>query len=193
MALARQALVWQLMMAVMMVPTAWPWVRAARRLAPAGSLAPGVSFGVGYFAAWAPFSLLLAGLQLGLARQLAWSPAWRSGVLLAAGLYQFLPLKRACLRHCRNPLTAFLGRWDNRPTALARLGGEHGLVCLGCCWALMATALVLGMMNWLWMAVLAAAVFAEQTLPRAAWVRPVLGAGLLAAGGLASFHSSWWH
>ncbi|HVA62975.1 MAG TPA: DUF2182 domain-containing protein [Terriglobales bacterium] len=175
------AALWQAMMTAMMAPTAYPWLRAAGRIGGGGRGAPAVAFGAGYFVAWLPFSLALAAAQMGLATRLA-SPDWRGGLLLVAGLYQFAPLKRACLRHCRNPLGSLLERWAG-PQPLWRLGAKHGLVCLGCCWALMATALALGMANLAWMAALAAATFAEQTLPKTAWVRPVLGAGLVVAGG----------
>ncbi|HUX67324.1 MAG TPA: DUF2182 domain-containing protein [Terriglobales bacterium] len=176
------AAAWQTMMALMMAPTAWPWLRAARTLGQGASAAPAAEFGLGYLAAWLPFSLGLAGAQMALAARLA-TPDWRGGLLLAAGLYQFAPLKRACLRHCRNPLGALLQRWEAGPQRLWRLGAEHGLVCLGCCWALMATALGVGMANLAWMAALAAATFAEQALPRTGWLRPALGLGLAAAGG----------
>ena len=176
------AALWQAMMTLMMAPTAYPWLRAAGRIGGGEVGAPAASFGLGYFVAWVPFSLALAAAQMGLASRLA-TPDWRGGLLLAAGLYQFMPLKRACLRHCRNPLGSLLERWESGPPALWRMGAEHGLVCLGCCWALMATALGVGMANVAWMAALAAATFAEQTLPRTAWLRTALGVGLVAAGG----------
>ncbi len=197
------AAAWQAMMALMMAPTAWPWLRAARTLdwrgpqraygarpafqPPRWGRAPAAEFGLGYLAAWLPFSLGLAGAQMALAAQLA-TPDWRGGLLLAAGLYQFAPLKRACLRHCRNPLGALLQRWEAGPPPLWRLGAEHGRVCLGSCWALMATALAVGMANLAWMAALAAATFAEQALPRTGWLRPALGLGLAAAGGALLWH-----
>lgn len=181
-ALLGQALIWQTMMVVMMAPTAYPWLRAARVVAPAGSAMPATVFGAGYFVAWLPFSLALAALQLDLARGWPMPPVWQGGVLMAAGLYQFAPLKRACLRHCRNPLSYLLGHWEGGGDTAFRLGINHGLVCLGCCWALMATALAVGMMNLLWMAALALAVFAEQVLPATRWLRPALGAALLLGG-----------
>lgn len=173
------AALWQAMMVAMMAPTAYPWLRAAARMG-GGERAPALHFGAGYFAAWVPFSLLLAGAQLALAARLT-TTAWLGGLLLAAGLYQFAPLKRACLRHCRNPMGAWLARWPAPP--LWRLGAEHGWFCLGCCWALMATALGAGMSNWAWMALLAALTFAEQTLPHTGWLRPLLGMGFILAGG----------
>lgn len=178
------ALAWQAMMTVMMAPTAYPWLRAAARLAPEGAASPlpAVDFGAGYFLAWMPFSLTLAAVQFALGQRLNDSAAWQGSLLLAAGLYQFVPLKRACLRHCRHPLSFLTQRWEGGPPSLVVLGARHGLVCLGCCWALMATALAVGMENLLWMLVLALAVFAEQTLDGGAWLRPTLGLALAAIG-----------
>jgi predicted metal-binding membrane protein len=170
------AAVWQLMMTVMMAPTALPWLRAARQFSPAETVWAGTQFASGYFLSWLPFSAALAVAQLALAATL--SPATRALILLGAGVYQFLPIKSACLRHCRNPVTQFLGQWDNGPRSLVRMGLDHGLICLGCCWALMATALALGMMNYAWMLTLALVTFAEQTLPEADWLRPTLGGAL---------------
>ncbi|HXR98725.1 MAG TPA: DUF2182 domain-containing protein [Terriglobales bacterium] len=173
------AAVWQVMMTVMMAPTAVPWLRAARRFAPAGTAAAGTRFASGYFVAWLPFSAALAAAQLGLGSAL--SAHTRALILLGAGVYQFLPVKSACLRHCRNPMTQFLGQWDKGPRSLLRLGLDHGVICLGCCWALMATALALGMMNYAWMLVLALVTFAEQTLPGTDWLRPIMGGALCLA------------
>lgn len=178
---AAAALMWQAMMLVMMAPAAYPWLRAARLTAPAGTRYPATGFGAGYAAAWLPFSALLAALQLDLAHALPAAPREQALCLFAAGVYQFTPLKQACLRHCRHPLSFLLARWENGAASTFRLGVRHGWFCLGCCWALMALALVLGAMNLLWMAALAAVVFVEQALPRAAWVRTGLGLALVAA------------
>ena len=103
-------------------------------------------------------------------------------VFLAAGLYQFAPLKRACLTHCRSPIGFFLTRWRNGPAAGFRIGLEHGIHCLGCCWALMATALAVGVMNLWWMAALAAIALVEQVAPHGDTFRRPLGVALIAAG-----------
>lgn len=173
---------WQAMMTAMMAPVAWPWLRAAQRLAPAGTRLPAGRFALGYFTAWAPFSLLLAAAQLSAGGRLAGHRGAEAALLLGAGAWQLAPWKRACLRHCRNPLGFLLA--GGAGGSLTRLGARHGIVCLGCCWALMATALGVGMMNLLWMAALAAATFAEQVLPGGARLRPLLGAALLVAGGV---------
>lgn len=172
---------WQTMMLAMMVPVVWPWLRAVRQVAGPAALLPQARFATGYALAWLPFSLLLALIPLGMAMRLG--PRAGAAVLLLAALYQFAPLKRACLRHCRNPLTELLLRWRGRGVSLLGLGARHGLVCVACCWALMATMLALGMMNVWWMLALAAAVFAEQVLPWGGRLRPLLGVGLVLAAG----------
>src|SRR5206468_284506 len=99
--------------------------------------------------------------------------AWLSGshtlprsvgalVLIGAGLFQFTAIKYACLRHCRNPLTYFLRRWRNGPPSGFRVGLEHGVFCVGCCWALMATTFAVGVMSVAWMVGLAAVSALEQ-------------------------------
>jgi predicted metal-binding membrane protein len=187
------AAMWLVMMALMMAPTAWPWVRAFDRLTPreagmsrrVGSI---IAFSSGYMTAWAVYAAAAALIQAGLIRLAAFDPIHgleprlASGVLLTAGLFQFAPLKRACLEHCRNPLSYFLRRWRNGPVGGYRMGLGHGLFCVGCCWALMATCLAVGAMSVWWMAALTAAVFAEQVVPHGEWLRAPLGLGLIAAG-----------
>jgi predicted metal-binding membrane protein len=108
---------------------------------------------------------------------------WLGAVIfLVAGLYQFAPLKRACLTHCRTPLGYFLTRWRNGPMGAVRMGLHHGLFCVGCCWALMATAFAVGVMNAWWMAALSVLALVEQVAPRGQAVRRVLGAAFLVAG-----------
>ena len=146
-------------------------------------------FCAGYLAIWFLFSLLATLGQWLLERALLLTPMMESaspvlsGVLLvAAGLYQFAPLKRACLTHCRSPIGFFLTRWRNGPAAGFRIGLEHGIHCLGCCWALMATALAVGVMNLWWMAALAAIALVEQVAPHGDTFRRPLGVALIAAG-----------
>jgi predicted metal-binding membrane protein len=184
---------WVVMMAVMMAPAVWPWVRAfeqfSRREEGAASriLSTG-AFATGYLAAWSIYAVGAALLQATLLttrvldRSHALVPGLGPAVLLLAGLFQFAPLKRACLVHCRSPLSFFLGRWRNGPTGGLSLGFAHGLYCVGCCWALMATTLSLGVMNLWWMAALTIVVFVEQAAPRGDLIRTPLGAGLIVAG-----------
>ena len=102
-------------------------------------------------------------------------------VLIAAGLFQFAPARRACLTHCRNPLTHLLARWRGGVSGF-RIGLAHGAHCVGCCWALMATAFAVGVMNLWWMAALAAIAAIEQTAPHGDRVGGAFGLALAGWG-----------
>jgi predicted metal-binding membrane protein len=105
------------------------------------------------------------------------SPVFGGGLLIAAGLYQFTPLKHACLRHCRSPVDFVLNRWRDGTAGALRMGVEHGLYCLGCCWVAMALLFVFGVMNLLWIAALAILVLLEKAVPGGP--RIARGAGVL--------------
>ena len=184
---------WALMMVAMMLPSASPMILLYARFARArfGKRAEAgiVAFGLAYILVWSGFAALAALLQAVLvaggqveAMELRLGDAWiGGGLLIAAGLYQLTPLKDSCLENCRSPLT-FLSR-GIRPgvRGALRLGVEHGLYCLGCCWALMLLLFVGGVMDLAWIAALALLVAAEKLLP---WrqVRLALAAALVAAG-----------
>jgi predicted metal-binding membrane protein len=174
---------WMAMMALMMAPTVAPWVFTYYRvLAPHDArtrrLPSAALFALGYLVAWAIFAIAAALLQLAID-----TPARFTGpVLVGAGLFQLSPMKQACLSHCRNPVTYLLMRWHDGPSLGLRLGFLHGLYCLGCCWALMLTALVMGVMNLAWMAALAIVTFVEQVMPWGSRLRVPLGLVLIAFG-----------
>lgn len=192
---------WFGMMAAMMLPVSVPWVRVLISLSGGASRQPrpaaggevagwwarirlGMLFLAGYLSVWLLFSLAAAAVQFWLAERaaLAGGSPLAGAALVGAGLYQLSPIKAACVRHCRNPLTWFLTRWRDGPRGALGMGWGHGLWCLGCCWALMALALVLGVMNLLWMAALAAVVFIENVAPGGAVVGRVAGVGLVVWG-----------
>jgi predicted metal-binding membrane protein len=184
-------LMWMGMMAAMMAPTAWPWVRGFHRFhaGPSRARAIGTAqFVLGYLAVWGAYALAVTALQLILAAIGTVDPmsgmrssAAAAPVLALAGLYQLTPLKRACLTHCRTPFGYFLTRWRSGGPAAFGIGFHHGLYCLGCCWALMATTVAVGMMNMWWMAALAIVTFIEQAVPFGDHLRRPLGLALLAA------------
>ena len=195
------ALMWFGMMAAMMLPVSVPWVRVLATLGDRGGRASREAFGgevagrwlrlrsgalflAGYLSVWLLFSLAAAAVQLGTAAvvPLGRDTPLAGFFLVGAGLYQLSPVKAACLRHCRNPLTYFLTRWRDGPRGALGMGWGHGLYCLGCCWALMALALVLGVMNLLWMAVLAAVVCVENLAPGGAVIGRIAGVGLVVWG-----------
>jgi predicted metal-binding membrane protein len=103
-------------------------------------------------------------------------------LLIAAGIFQLTPLKRACLATCRSPLSFVMTSWREGRVGAFTMGIRHGLYCLGCCWALMALLFVAGVMNLLWVATLAIAVLVEKVIPRGEIVGRVAGAVLVLAG-----------
>ena len=180
----------------MMLPSAAPMILTfatvnARRRARAQPWVPTALFVAGYVLAWGGFSIAATLAQWGLESVALVSPMAMSvtsarlgGVLfLAAGLYQLTPLKHACLIACRSPFDFVVNRWRDGAAGALRMGLEHGLSCLGCCWILMALLFAVGVMNLLWVAVLAAVVLIEKLFPLGVWMARI-GGVLLAAYGI---------
>ncbi len=188
-------LMWVVMMVAMMLPSAAPMLLtfaavARNRRAAARPYVPVSVFAAGYLAIWSIFSLAAALGQWLLHRAALLSPmmvsasVWLAGgLLLVAGVFQFTPLKRSCLSHCRAPLEFIMTRWREGGRGAFAMGIEHGAYCAGCCWALMALLFVLGVMNILWIALLTIIVALEKILPRTKWFSVALGLALLAWGG----------
>lgn len=185
------ALAWVLMIAAMMLPTTYPLLALFRRIVAARPDARRLTGLVvaGFFAAWFAFGVLAhaadALLQWGVLRAPALaSHGWVVGavVLAAAGAFQFSALKYRCLEQCHTPFSFIMQRWHGRaPRREAwRIGVDHGLFCIGCCWALMLLMFVVGTGNLGWMLVLAAVMAAEKNLPWGRRLRAPLGMGLLA-------------
>lgn len=187
---------WWIMMIAMMVPSAAPTVllyAALTRKSARTTGAPRLTsvFLSGYLVVWAGFSILATAAQWLLELNGYVSPMMMvlvsntlaGVVLLAAGIYQFTPLKDACLDHCRSPLAFLIG--SHRPGAggAFRMGLEHGTFCLGCCWFLMALLFVGGIMNLYWIAGLAIYVAVEKLAPSGRTVGRIAGVAM-AAGGL---------
>ncbi len=168
---------WSIMMVGMMLPAASPTIllygTLVRKNGERGTLLPAVwVFTSGYLIVWAFFSLAISVLQL-LLQQLALvtpmmvsaKPELSAVILVCAGAYQISPLKQACLRKCRNPMEFFITRWRPDTLGAFRMGVEHGTYCVGCCWMLMVLLFVAGVMNLLWVALIAGFVLAEKVLP----------------------------
>jgi len=189
-------LMWSVMMAAMMLPSAAPMILLYARIA-AGRQGSGAAaltgvFALGYLAIWTIFSLAAVALQYLLQRLALLSPMMETssvalaGVLLvAAGAYQWLPIKQACLRHCRSPLDFVLSHWRAGMAGAFRMGVQHGMLCLGCCWALMLLLFVGGVMNLAWIAGLALLVLAEKLAPAGHWIGRAAGV-VLAGWGVAT-------
>jgi predicted metal-binding membrane protein len=176
---------WFAMSLAMMLPAAAPMLSAYLDIAGAAQekrieIVSPYLLAAGYASVWMVFSLTAAALQI--AVPAVGSPHLAGVLFLVAGVYQFSPLKQACLNKCRDPMATFLAQWTIEPSGILRLGISQGLYCLGCCWALMALAFIAGLMNVIWMAGLAILMLLEKTLPRNGPVMYGTGAGLIAAG-----------
>jgi predicted metal-binding membrane protein len=181
--------IWMVMMAAMMVPSAIPTIALHGRLSRARSFLPSLLFAAGYLAVWsatgvAAFVTATIGGRVA-GGLLTWDEAgrWVAGAtVVAAAIYQLTPLKDACLTRCRNPLTFLLGSWRPGAAGAFRMGSTSGLWCTGCCWALMAALFALGVMSVRWMALVAAVVAVEKTLPWRALASWGIAGLLLAIG-----------
>jgi predicted metal-binding membrane protein len=141
---------WAVMMVAMMVPSATPMLLAfaaitRSRRAQGRPFVPLWVFLAGYLVLWTAFSLAATLAQWGLhslalisPMMVGTSPLLGSLLLIAAGVYQWTPLKQACLRHCRSPLQFLLTCWQDGTAGAFLMGLRHGAYCLGCCWLLMA-------------------------------------------------------
>src|SRR5919201_791688 len=169
---------WVTMMAAMMLPSVAPMVllyahvSRERHKQGRAPFIPTWVFLAGYLAAWAAYGLLAYGVFRLVTRVdpgfLAWDeagPYVAGGAIAAAGLYQLTPLKELCLRHCRGPMHFILHGWHEGRIGALRMGAEHGLYCVGCCWGLMVILFTLGVMSLFWMAAVAGIIFTEKVLP----------------------------
>ena len=187
---------WAVMMIGMMAPSAAPvilmYARVGREGKTAGKpLAATGWFATGYFLAWAGYSLAATFVQWVLEREALLDARMASAnmllgatVLIAAGIYQWTPIKYACLSHCQTPLRFLMthGGFRSNVRGCLQLGFLHGTYCVGCCWVLMALLFVVGIMNVLWIAVLALLVLLEKLTPWGRWVARIAGAACVAAG-----------
>jgi predicted metal-binding membrane protein len=193
--LALAVAMWAAMMVAMMLPTAAPMVLTfvtvnRRRQAEHGAAAiPTGLFTLGYLLVWGGFSVVAALGQWGLRAAavlaedaLTIAPALGGGVLAAAGLYQLTPLKYACLARCQSPLGFIMSEWREGRRGALVMGLRHGLLCLGCCWVLMALLFVGGAMNLAWVAAISVFVLVEKVVPAGRLVSWASGAALILWG-----------
>ena len=122
--------------------------------------------------------------RLAPAARATWAPLALGATLVAAGLYQFTPLKRVCLSHCRSPLSFVMRHWRSGRLGALRMGIVHGAYCLGCCWALFAVLVAAGVMSLAWMLLLTLVVFVEKVLPLGRRVSASIGIVLTILGAL---------
>ena len=187
-------LIWVVMMAAMMFPSVWPVVMiyaAVVRTRGRGSIP---LFLVGYLLAWESFGVLAylgyvgAGVAMESVKPLAERlPLLTGAVVIAAGLYQLTPLKRACLAHCQGPVEYLASHWRAGAGGALRMGLGHGAYCLGCCWGLMLALFALGVMDLRWMATVSAVIAVEKLGPRHRIVPAAVGIGLVLLGLVLAF------
>ncbi|MGH7628804.1 MAG: DUF2182 domain-containing protein [Gemmatimonadales bacterium] len=191
--LAGLFIMWAVMMAAMMVPPATPvfllFLAVMRRRHGSAPARATAAFVGGYLAAWTGFSALAAAAQVALHSAallspdtLRATPPVAGALLVAAGVWQWTPMKRACLSHCRSPLYFLTTSWREGIGGAFAMGARHGLWCLGCCWLLMALLFVAGVMNLLWLAGLSALVLMEKVAPQGMRLGRAWGVLLVVAG-----------
>jgi predicted metal-binding membrane protein len=185
---------WAVMMAAMMLPSASPLLllygaSLRRRSGAETELSRVYAMAAGYLLVWVLFSAVATGLQRVLSALLLLTPMMEAagpeaaaGLLLLAGVYQLTPLKRACLGACRSPLSFLTARWRAGAGGAVRMGVEHGLSCLGCCWALMLLLFAGGVMNLYVIAALTVLVLVEKIAPFGMQSSRVTGVVLIALG-----------
>ncbi len=187
-------LMWAIMMAAMMLPTAAPMILAYTRMQASdrsrgASWWPVAAFSGGYVIAWAGFSMAAAVLQAGLTSLAFMSPMMMKitvplagGTLIIAGLYQFSSLKQSCLRQCRTPMSFLMTQWREGTWGALGMGWRHGLFCVGCCWALMGLLFVVGVMNTAWIIAITIYVLIEKIVPGSEILSKLVGAAMIGLG-----------
>jgi predicted metal-binding membrane protein len=188
--------VWMAMMVAMMFPTAAPMILTfatvqQRKQRSGKPYVPTWVFISTYLAVWMSFGAVAYLAALG-AAELAENSMWvmdnaaRIGgaVLVLAGLYQLSPLKDLCLSKCRTPMAFILTSWRDGYGGAVRMGLEHGLYCLGCCWLFFVIVFPLGMLNVAILAVIVLLIFAEKSLPFGHRATQLAAAALVAYGTL---------
>jgi predicted metal-binding membrane protein len=185
---------WTVMMAAMMLPAMTPMVltfAAAQARRTRNMAIPTWIFVAGYLLVWLTTGVLVyivvqAGssvvAHLSSAERERWAPLVLGAVLIGAGLYQFTPLKRTCLAHCRSPLAFVALHWRDGCTGALRMGLRHGIYCLGCCWALFTVLVAAGVMSIAWMLLLTLVVAIEKLLPLGRHASVTIGIVLIVLG-----------
>lgn len=185
---------WGGMMTAMMLPSATPMItlyggvrRNAAQTDQKGI--PTALFALVYLAVWLAFGVpvytasvvvdVAANSNTAVAGLLPYALAL---VLLAAGAYQFSPLKWVCLRVCQSPLGFLMGHWRSGYLGTLKMALEHAAYCVGCCWALMVVLVAAGAMALHWVLLIAALVFAEKVVPHGGWTARIVGGALLLLG-----------
>ncbi|MGE0736635.1 MAG: DUF2182 domain-containing protein [Alphaproteobacteria bacterium] len=192
--LALTFLMWAIMMVGMMVPSAAPMIlfyaAIVRKNAERGTVLPAVwVFTSGYLLVWTAFSIFAVALQVLFeelriaSSMMVVTDKWLGGsILIVAGIYQWSKIKEACLAKCQSPIQFITMHWREGRLGALRMGAAHGIFCLGCCWALMLLLFVGGVMNLLWVALVAGIVLIEKISRHGKLVGRIADVALAAAG-----------
>ncbi|MBI3454838.1 MAG: DUF2182 domain-containing protein [Candidatus Rokubacteria bacterium] len=183
---------WTLMSVAMMLPSSLPLATVFHTMTRDSPVLLAL-LAAGYLSVWTLFGLgaylgdtglhALVDVSPWLAARAELIPA---SLLIAVGLFQFSPLKYACLQQCRSPIGFVIHHWSggSRTLRAFTLGVRHGLYCVGCCWALMLLMFAAGGIQLGWMLVLGAIMFVEKAVAWGRWITAPVGA-ILALWGLA--------
>jgi predicted metal-binding membrane protein len=186
--------IWWVMMPGMMLPSAAPMILTfatvnRRKRTRGRPFVPTAVFTTGYLIAWGLFGIAATLADWGLEQTAVMSPmtqrlspALGAAIIIVAGVYQLTPFKYVCLTNCRSPFEFVLNHWRDGAVGALRMGFEHGLYCLGCCWFLMALLFAAGTMSLLWMAAITAFVLVEKLFPAGQWIARASGLVMIAFG-----------
>ncbi|HYM09497.1 MAG TPA: DUF2182 domain-containing protein [Bryobacterales bacterium] len=184
---------WTVMTVAMMLPASLPVIATLHAFASERSdrlLLVALTV-VGYLMVWIFFgALVLTGYRLWqwLLASSPWLaarlPAGAPLLLLLAGAFQFSSLKYKCLEKCRSPFSFVIEHWQGRRERWQafRLGADHGVFCVGCCWALMLLMFAVGAGSLVWMLILALLMAVEKNVRWGRRLSAPVGAALLAWG-----------
>ena len=180
-------LMWTEMMVAMMLPSATPMiltfakVQRNRREQDRPFVTTGI-FLLGYLAIWTGFSAVAAVMQWALHAKallspmmVSTSPIFGGALLIAAGIFQWTPIKNSCLSNCCSPLNFLMTGWREGKGGAFMMGLKHGLYCAGCCWFLMLLLFVAGVMNIWWIALITMLVLIEKVVPRGLLLGKIAG------------------
>ncbi len=183
---------WLVMMVAMMLPSSYPTLllhRTVYRKRTPAQFGGTFLFALSYFLVWTAsgtffyFAYVLIGAMRGRIPGSEQAILRAAGIaLVLSGLYQCSWLKRACLRHCQNPLHFVMEHWHDGRAGAIRMGAAHGFYCFGCCWGLMVILFVMGVMHLAWMAGVGALILIEKIVPSGKWIPNAIGAVFVVVG-----------
>jgi predicted metal-binding membrane protein len=187
---------WLVMMVAMMLPSTYPTLllhRTVYRKRTPEARGGTFLFALSYFLVWTASGIFFYGLYVLIGKVREMVPGSDLLVLRAAGLalalsglYQWSPLKRACLKHCQNPLHFVAEHWHDGNLGAFRMGASHGMYCFFCCWGLMMILFVMGVMHLGWMAAIGALILLEKLIPAGRRIPQVIGAVFVLLGIIAT-------